>query len=333
MADAPATTAVAAALPAATGAPQAAPAPVSEGQAPAAPPEPDPSLPPRHAELGKWAAKQKAQRDERAQRDADARDAAAYRAMLAQGFTPRQAAQQVNDARDQQPRPPSGDFDPNDYDAFAGRFKDPGELRGWLNKFAAHIANPQAGRLHREVEQLKQRQPEGIEEMRQAVKQLQEERAREQQTAVDRSFLAATEAKEGEAAKFPLLAKHPQAQRFAAANQVINDYRAAGWDGELPMDLVLQGAEDLLTDHYRGLGFLPAAESTPPPAPAAVPDAKPEPAKRSPSTPTRRPPGSRSLSNDHVATPTAPRPTDPAELDKWTKARHAQRRRVNGPAL
>lgn len=327
MADAPATTA---APQAAHEAPQAAPAP-AEGQVSAAPaatpePEPDPSLPPRHAELGRWAAKQKAQRDEKAQRDADARDAAAYRAMLAQGFTPRQATQQVNDARDQQARQPAGDFDLNDFDAVAGRFQDPAQLRTWLSGLAKHIANPAAGRLHREVEQLKQRQPEGLDEIKTAVKQLQEERAREQQTAVDRSFIAATEAKNGEAAKFPLLAKHPQAQRFAAANQVIADYRAAGYDGELSMDLVLQGAEDLLTDHYRTLGFLPAAEPTSP-APAAVPDVKPEPAKRSPSTTTRRPPGSRSLSNDHVATPTSPAPQSFQERLAWAKQRSEQRAR------
>lgn len=250
--------------------------------------------------------------------------------MLAQGFSPRQAAQQVADARGQQARPPAADIDPHDFDAFAGRFQGPAELRSWLNDFAKHVANPAAGRLHREVEQLKQRQPEGIDEIKAAVKQLQEERAREQQATVDRSFLAATEAKNGEAPKFPLLSKHPQAQRFAAANQVIADYRAAGWDGELDMELVLQGAEDLLTDHYRGLGFLPAAQASPAPAPDPV--AKPDPSKRSPSTPTRRPPGSRSLSNDHMATPTTPRPTDPAELTAWTKARHAQRRRANGPA-
>lgn len=324
MADAPTPTAAAAAPQAATEAPQATPAPTPAGQAAAAPaaePEPDLSLPPRHAELGRWAAKAKAQRDEKARQEANERDAAAYRAMLAQGFTPQQATQQV-----QQQRQPGGDLDLNDYDALAARFKGPEELRSFLNGFAKHIANPQAGRLHREVEQLKARQPEGLEEIKAAVQQLQQERVREQQSAIDRNFIAATEAKNGEAAKYPLLAKHPQPQRFAAANQVIQDYRTAGYDGELPMDLVLQEAEALLQAHYQALGFLPAAEPTSP-APVADPVVLPEPTKRSPSNTTRRPPGSRSLSNDHMATPTSPKPQTYQERLAWAKQRAEQRLR------
>lgn len=294
------------------------------GVAPAEP-ERDPSLPPRHAELGQWAKRQKAQRDEQAQRDADARDAAAYRAMLAQGFTPREATQQVQQQRSQ----PAGDFDLHDFDGLAGRFKDPGELRQWLNGFAKHIANPSAGRLQREVEALKSQKavPEDYEEIKKTVAELREERQREQQAATDRAFITSTEAKgEGDAHRYPLLAKHQPAQRFAVANQVIADYRQAGFDGELPMDLILQESESYLTAHYQGLGFLPAQAS---PAPAAVPDATPAPSKRSPSTPqTRRPPGPRSLSNDHVATPTAVAPQSFQERLELAKQRSAQRTRT-----
>jgi len=300
--------------------PEAAP---QAAQTPAAEPERDPSLPPRHAELGQWAKRQKAQRDEQARLDADARDAAAWRAMLAQGFTPREAAQQVQ----QRPQQPAADFDLHDFDGLAGRFNNPGELRQWLNGFAKHIANPSAGRLQREVEALKQAKavPEDYEEIKQTVAQLREERQREQQAATDRSFLTATEAKgEGDAHKFPLLSKHQPAQRFAVANQVIADYRAAGFDGELPMDLILQESEGYLTAHYQSLGFLPAS-----PTPAAVPDATPAPSKRSPSTPqARRSSGPRSLSNDHVATPTATQPQTFQERLAMAKQRSQQRVRA-----
>lgn len=335
MADAPATPATAAGPAEGTATPDPGPssAPGQGQTAPSAPPtaeaEFDPSVPPRHADLeawqrrhaevGKWAARTKAQEDERAARDADARDAAAYRAMLAQGFTPRQA--QAEAAKPQGNR--WDGLDPNDFDDIAGRFASPSELRAWINNLAKHVANPQAGRLHREVQQLRGQLPQDFEAVRQKVEQLAQEREAERRAATDRSFVEGTEAKGDDGAlRYPLLARHPRNQRFAIANQVIADYRNAGYDGQLSIDDVLAAAEEQLAKHYQELGFVPA------PAPAALPEDKQAPTtKRSPSRPApRSSPGSRTMTNDLAATESAPKPSDPKQVDEWVIKQHARRK-------
>lgn len=235
--------------------------------------------------------------------------------MLAQGFTPREAAQQV-----EQQRQPA-DFDPNDFDALAGRFESPEKLRGWLKSFAQHIANPGAGRVHRELEQIKQQRavPEDYEELRAAVQQMQAEKQAAERKAIDDRFRATTQAiDDAGSPRFPNLSKLPEPLRFTVANKVIADYRNAGYEGDLPMEFVIQQAEKLL------------GEGTPPAAPAVTTTT---PSTRAP-TKTRGSTSTRTLTND-LATPQGsprPDPTDPDALAEWAAQRLAARRRKAGTA-
>lgn len=329
MADAPATP---------TPATEAAPTSVTSSTGPAAGPggqpnangdaalsTPDaPKLPPRYSELGQAAKARLEEQKAREQREQDARDAQTYREMMARGWQP-QAHQQP-----QREQPKSGrrvvEVDLDDYDSLRQALGgDPSSYRVWLNGAAKHAIDPNAVRLERELQAVKGKLPEGLEELRQQVETLSTERQAERAERIQQRFLADTEVKGDDGSpRFPLLAKLDPSERIDYAQGMIAKYVEAGYTPqELPNDFIMGQVEEWLGGFVGR--FLPAPA---PAAPAPV-ATQPAPTSKRPQggQPKRQPPGLRTVSND-MGTPQGEvdeRSLPPAEREKLREKRALDR--------
>jgi hypothetical protein len=336
--------------PTAPAAPQAAPsapatidAPIAEGQAgsPAvAPVEParDPSLPPRYSELGKQQAARKAEADDRAAREQDARDAQAYRALVAAGYSPREAASQVV-----QPQPPKApargrkvEIDLDDHGSLRAAIGDDKLFREYLNGTARHVVSPDITRLERELASSKAKLPEDYDELRTTVKTIAEQREAESIARTEQAFLASAESKgDDDAARFPILARLAPAKRLAFARGVLQDYAENGVDpSSISIDFLAEATEEFLASHLAELAGQPAATPAPQPAAPRAPAAAPTPRPQG-TPPKRSSQGTRSLTNAMAtpgSTPKDPGKMTPAERSAWALQRHKARRAASPPS-
>lgn len=325
MADAPAPTA---ASPEPSAAPQGTANAIPAQATPAVPAavEPAPDLPPRFSELGKRFAAQKAENEEKAQREADARDAKAYRELLAHGLSPRQAAAEVQQAKVGGRRV---ELDLDELVQNPGLLRsllaDDAAFRSVLNGAAKSVTAPGELALRKELEALKAKKPEGVDELRAQLEQLQADREAERRSTIEQAFIARTEAKgEGEAAKYPLTSKLPAAQRLELGHAIAQEYRQAGVDpGKVTHDFLASQVEEYLAGLAQTLG-LGGGLATPTPAPAAAPATQ---RPKAPPTPQRKgSQGSRSLTNADATPQGSRRPATDKERRQLAIERHKARR-------